>query len=445
MKRNARIARIYHILYLLILSPICMLTGCLTGGSEKQAGAQDFPNTIEAMGFWAQKVTDNAEKWNESANIDANIQQSVRPELLNPKNSALSKSMAPISDYDSVKIDSSEFVSGRVLQIRFKDDFFSQVRDTLLIRWDEAAKDSVLDNEWIYKRSGIIRWTFLGISHAYKYIDSTDDGKIDHRFQSTEFKNPDGTRTAINHHDAPGQDGNFETIDDNKTFFLEIIQRKLNDTLVADAWTDLDGKGKLWRKIPGDTSFFSYRKIKAGDSAQAGLVREEVNIGLFNGPSGILPNHLSVEHIGKDGTINHVEISGPRRDSTFFPGDTVYLLLSTDFNESDTLQHLELRFKIATVPFTWSPETLRMLNFEASAELRQGALKKLRLRFTPSLALMPGENIRSGQIDMNAEFKPSGSAQLLGRFSPSGLSGDIVDSEGKSYHAVWDTYGNRIE
>lgn len=423
-----------------------LLTGCLSSGDhDRTAGAQDFPNSLKAIGSLTSLIMDRSAEWSRLDTLGNHIAAPTLPILPPLAKSALAKFSSQAAG-DSIRWDFSDTSQGTATVYFFKDDSLVSVHDTLIVRYDAQAKDALYGNETVVNRAGETFWKILATAFRYQVTDTDSDGLLDWRRLSVLPSESNGIATSLIFTERPGPDGNFELSGDNLSIALEIVKKTGGDTLVYDKYFDVDGDGSLWSGKLSDSALIEYTQIRAGDSALPGVIRSQFQVrgAVFSSGSGRVELRKAfLQEKLRTGGVKTARIWGIHPDSTFKPGDTAYVTVGETIPPPDTLSHYEARFQILTShPSEPGPGDV-MLSFTAQCLLRKGTLAGAELAFRPDAPQLPVPAHAPGSIGMTVDLRPEGKAQVTARHSAEGVQGEVrfTGPTHGTYQVIWDSQG----
>ncbi|HLP41050.1 MAG TPA: hypothetical protein VK465_06050, partial [Fibrobacteria bacterium] len=381
---------------LLPSSLLCLLlsalTGCLFEDDDKVAGgAEDFPNTLAALGgSTAGNIAAHGE-WDQFASMPQLDVAQADSLVVGPGEVGLptakagaspaakgSATIAAAVTAAETVLDLSDTATLGVGRIYFRDEGLLRVRtDTVVFLWDDKARDSVRGNETLLEKRGseLLKARFNLKAYRFENLDST--GGFDRAvFHEADLK----AATGAVHHKAlvvmPGPDGDFSARADNQPVYYATARTLAGDTLDILEVTDADGDGRLWGA--GDSGLVDarYRLTEPALRPTVAQVTQRLKAMLFKEAGRSYPVAFSETRLDKDGRKVGFSVRGFRggADSTFGPGDTVVVTVRTTPPPNSQARFLEriarYRIRLAEEPGRFAGNTL--LHFTMETTWREG-------------------------------------------------------------------------
>ena len=449
--------------YTCSLAFLTLISGCLFNKEEKHAGAQDFPNTLETMVAMAKRSVDSSGHWesvDDMKRAPAELLPDTVPSLPSLHNNlakqravgkrvlgkrALNKSGNEPGIYDSIRIDS---VTDGVTRLIYNHRRFLgfSAKDTLRVFDDSTVFDAIRKNEKVLSVKGRTLLVGSGFEYLYSILDKDSNGVFDHRrIEWMLGEKPDGARPRWVIYDAPGPDGNFDSTQDNLWYRLDMMNAKGSDTLNAQMYIDRDGDGVLFPSKNSGKQELEVNFLAKGDSAKPFVKRDFWSFRFFSDPQSTTRNFV-VNRFAKEtkfvnDQMTRFSIRGSGPDSTFAPGDTIWLTWEQSFAEPDTVSKARMVFSV------WlSPNKLeapdQLLSFSGKFDLRKGSLQFTEFQFIPDLPVNKGQDVNSGLLTvLGSRVAAKGHDSLVIQVKPSGWQGDFYSVEGESYPLKWNDLG----
>lgn len=218
-------------------------------GTEPLAGGgDDFPNpAIETVGSRIAADIDSAAAWRTTFAVPAEIPALAEHE---PAPRALTKRGTLTRVAADTTLDSTELAAG-IMRYCIADTLPGRYRyDTIAVRWDETAYDSIDGNEHLIALYGAIHHRGTFRIDRYRYEDADGDGLV---YDSSTLVNRVWLTYAITEGlwrrtyrtlNDPGADNRFDT-DDDRLLAAEATVLLGTDTVEHHLATDADGDSVL--------------------------------------------------------------------------------------------------------------------------------------------------------------------------------------------------------
>jgi hypothetical protein len=435
------------------------LSGCLFETETRVAGgAEDFPNTLAALG--ASTATDLSAHadWDQFSNLPQVDLGSADSLVGNP--APLVKATAPVpasakaaraaqAAPDTVW-DLSDTATLGVGRRYIRDSGLVRIQaDTTVFRWDDRARDGIAGNETLLEdRGGKL---FRSRLEAYRYENLDSAGGFDRgTFYEADLK----ATGAVQHRlivVMPGSDGDFAARADNRPVYFATARTRDGDTLDVFEVEDADGDGRLWGEHDSGLVEVRHRQTDPLLRPAVASFTQRMRAMFFRQTGKTYPISYSETRIDTNGRKVSFSVKGYRdgADSTFGPGDTVTVTVRTTPSPGSESRFEErtarYRIRLADAPGQHAGNTL--MHFSMETRWREGAFRKrplvsTRLAFVPDGPVPAGTASVTGRVKVEAVFADGGTGTLDGSLAERRLTGDKVRLVGGPrpglFRVVWD-------
>lgn len=450
--------------FLKSIPALLALTGCIFTTDEKVAGgAQDFPNTLTLGAAASTHVGDNAD-WDQFSAIPDRLpafadadSMFVAPETLSakPKQGALAKTAAAA---DTVFWDLADTATLKVARRISQSENLVRIKgDTLVYRYDEKAKDSVLGNEILLESKGAVLIKATERREAYRYENPDSAGGFDRAIFQERL--PALLPAGFKHRLLillPGPDGDFAARADNRPAYYAFGRTRTLaagiDTLEAFEIVDVDGDGALWGAGDSGVVDFRQRIPTPPGRPMVELAVLRMRAILFKEEARTYPISYRETRTEKDGKQIAFSVRGERggADSTFRAGDTAWITVHVDFPDGARMVEKTARYKVllAGEPKLYAGN--RLLRYSLEATWHKGdSLASTKFTFAPDRPLSPGDLAVAGALTLNADLANGASAVAEGTFKDKVIDAVVThtgkDGRKRRYQARWSHLGALLQ
>ncbi len=439
-----------------------LFAGCLKP-DERQAGVDDFPNSVQAqvVGFLdqSQKSQDigvspiadsllvlqgfNVGAAKVAAKVAANNLAPTKMGML--KMTAQSGSTIASTCASTLKFDTTSSSLDKITV------------NSILFCMDAKLTDSIKGNETVLS-ARIINNYANGSLDTTLIQDADGDGFINpvanqkSKTKLTVIKIVGGITERTELIVGPGPDNNFDTEADN-IIYGSIWTKTKNagkDTLATAAYTDADGDSiVIDNSKPSLVDLDLYQVGPTSDHADAIWSRAQMRI---IARYGVKDPELKRVHFELEKVL-------PNKDRRFESADLLNLKKGKDINTSDTLLVKFLSIgKSATDTLDSMAVTLKMrigpdLNdkrFDKTFALdiyrlnKLGEEKSAIFSFISDSAIASGKDPEYGKISMKINYIDSSTLTVDGKLESKALDVIVKDRDDKKLHVVWDALGRGV-
>lgn len=248
--------------------------------------------------------------------------------------------------------------------------------------------------------------------------------------------------------DKFGEEGSSEE-KDNHTLsfsFLEsriedpfTLQPKPQDTLAYTQYLDANGDGNLWEN-QSDSVHVWIKKIQKYPSISKILPDQQeelINVVYFpkeNSKSYYL--YYREKLTWNNLTQRVTKLSQKNTDSVFTLGDTLKLSIETS-SMGDSLSDKKVLMYLSLGENQQIDSDNRIFYFEINSKFQRGPFQSLRFQFTPTQALLEGQEASSGSIVLNLVKSDSTSVSIQAELNQKNAIGTYREGEEKAKNFNW--------
>lgn len=428
-----------------LLSAALFLGACNT----LEPGVDDYSNAkvdARSAGKSLSASFDQGKDW------EAAFPAPTAPSLnLSTRTAALKKSTALPSAADlDFQIDLDDTAKGYATVSAETKGLLQTTYDTLVVKWDEKAKDTVKDNENIISMKRTVVW--IGGKTETVFVTDADGNGIVNEVPGTDNRgrfvftvSEKGTVETTEIVAGAGADGEFDTEADNYATQGVWIRTQDGVETAKGEYLDGDGDGRV-----GDNSKDQVVIVKWYEMNPAGrpFVKKavaEAKVRVFAHKAGDEPISFSASEELVTGRVNAISMKNRHGGDSITKGDTLWVRIETTKSRADdTLQHAEitvvmnpgqdLKSEADDLVYAFHIKTQKRFGFERSAEFN----------FVAGEPVPHGEDAVSGTFDGKATYANGQSATLKGEFSPAGFSAEFTGPEGNTVKVEFTKSGDVI-
>lgn len=435
------------------------LSGCLFE-TRVTGGAEDFPNTV-ALGAAASENLNAHADWDQFSHIpaidfkDADSLVMAPPARSGapaqatwpgptgvagvlPKPSASSKANGGGAAPDTA-FDLSDTATLGIGRRYIRDEGPLRVRtDTLIFRWDAAARDAArdggLDSVLLLENRGAEDWKLTLRLTGYRYVNLDSAGGFDRAAFHERLPKAGGILLHKLFVVRPGPDGDFAAKADNRPVHFATARTRGPDTLDAFTVSDADGDGELWGD--NDSGLVEVRSLQSDPILRPAVARftQAMRAVLFKQEGRTYPVSFRETRTDRNGREVVFSVRGPRADSAFGPGDTVTVTVHATAGPDELARFTErtARYRIRLSPTPGRFGSNALVEYTVEARWREGAFRRgmivsSRIIITPEEPLASGELILDGAIAIEAEFADGATGSATGTIKDKHIEADLTE------------------
>ena len=430
------------------LAATLLFLGCSSSPTSQAGGGTDFPNshtTVAAMGVNLSDNIASGNQWGDSMTL---------ADTLPDPAGGLSLAV-PAIPAETLTYDLSDTMLGIV---RACDSLVSgslTEKDTLVFLYDAAYRTGagVPGNYHIYSYRGEKIFAATAIAHRYSYTDIAGDSILN---------NPDGlpNRAAITWLSTGGPidtvitltvdggtidgvaNGDLRTATDQRILASQIGRfRKNGDTLTLTTFKAYKGDSVIFDPTNPDSCLV--RLLTVDNTVLGKRTAGEAILVVFAANSAKnYPAYLAEQAVFPGiRTVFH-RVRGVHADSLYFGGDSAIADRVVDSLQANVADTLRFTFIRGSNPLDNSCNRLLTLHRHVTRTAVSSAERERIFTLAVDSPLPPDQAPVSGPLYMRQLFSDGYWVQFEGSFGSQTITGDYVDSNGKTGTLIWDRAGS---
>jgi len=425
--------------YTITIAAMLFLTLCCSSPTKHSSGAQDFPNSMTVAMQAALRASKHYGEFDRYEQLSENINDST---LLGSyeKSKPLTKrrAISGIQNTDTMWWDYSDTVSGTATIIILSGDTTYMKSETLVVVYDENARDTIESNETVLYKVENHNWSDLSMHFRYTFFNDDSIDGFDHGVTELDFvREPEG-RTRWYFYGRTGPDKSMESWLDNTIDSAAIFEYNGNDTISYNIAVDSDRDGVLWaygNVLRLDT--VDYRWITFVDTSDESLLRSSLRTSIQLHPTELqrsIPMRFTYTRELRSGYKERIEGGGFRADSTAQPGELSWLTIYQNMPESDSISDVVMDFDVVMDDEPMMPDARSVMTvLEMEIGYREGDLLKLELDFISDKPVVQTDTAASGDLNVRFLFRQGYWTYFNGRLEEPIIRGSYHAEDGKTY------------
>jgi len=377
------------------------------------------------------------------------------PETL-PTSTAMSLSkngLAKISTDAPVSIDLSDTAKGSATVIFHTQTSMYAQSDTIVIKWDDQARDTIDDNENIISASGIKEYA-LGKTEHYCVSDADGDGvaagsseyNIQALFTYTEsWEN--GTITTLTMQVNAGADQNFDEESDNKIETMTWLKTK-NDEKAGEAqFIDADGDGYITDNSASEPSTIDVYLFEGTPLFKPFVSSSKLNFRVVSNGNESEDKIIKLygEETLKTGRVSTFTVTDESGDSIVTAGERARAVFATNSSPAaDPVLSSQIEYVFDVHSGLQNDSDNVYYSLEISQQRRIGWVRSRTFSFATTEGLHEGQNPTEGHLEMTVTYATDESISIVVDFSETGFSGTYTGPDGEVLDVEWDSEGEVI-
>lgn len=464
-------------LFTLLFSSLVLIQACGDSG-EKVAGGEDFPNTLADIGDtldghfnslsdWdvlarASAESDSLTNWKPAESAEVVLSGSLLRSSVAWNDGSLLSEEDPVTQISSNEnsqwaIDYSDTANGVLQVFSTTEGLVKTNRDTLVVRWDDFARDTIEDNESLMAIRSC-EYYENGSTYCYQIQDLDGDSLIvahgggcnenvssqlcNTVKASSQWYNQQGVMLVEGYWEAAsGADADFDIEEDNALRIMNRIRfSAAGDTTMIESWEVTDNEN--WVVTGGDSVVVDYYKW---DRMQAGGMKETRYRALYfpKDTSATRFIEFSEDHVNALGVQVLTTLSFPGAQNSLDAadvGDTIVIHTLWRGPEGVWVRDLWL-----DVILDGAADEDDHFMIGAKSEVRNLDTRYYRsFHFIPGKPLKDGEEPESGQIELTETDALGKDLHVTGVWDLDVWVVQITDREGQAWDAVFSTDGELV-
>lgn len=366
-------------------------------------------------------------------------------------NSVMKKARAAV--IDPFNIDLSDTINGEVKIYIHNKTLQKENFDTVAVKWDQFAKDSIQDNENIISIRGKTLYSW-GRDERYSIVDLDNDGVVAGQAQSTNKARfilsvvqtndvVDSTVIDI----GAGADNNFDVESDNTILQMSWKKIKKGTTVSYARFSDADGDGMLLNRASTDLSYIDVDLFDGNNPLKPFV--EHSNLKMRVVTDGNNANNLLVKLSGEEkrvsGRVSKFYVTDKLGDSIITKDEDAIITFETVSSpESDPVRAAKVVATCNVKSGLQNENDNIYYSIDATQEKRMGWVRNRTFKFTSDTGFRSGEDPKSGHVEMSVTYFNGKSASLVADFNETGFSGTYTNPQGETVSVQWDRNGNVV-
>ncbi len=325
--------------------------------------------------------------------------------------------------------------------------------DTIVVRWDAQAQDTIAGNENILRLSETVTGPLATFRTEVR--DADGDGLVNYvpgRPNRVEIKLTSEQsvlgQDVIEAADLavdPGPDGNYDSLHQADNLIDKAAwSRTVNGQVQATAeFLDADGDGVVVNNDGVSIVTVKYWQLKPAPGVDSESATARVLAPGYAQPT--VPITFTYTQYLSNGRINQAYVRNSQGGDSLIADDTTHLFLTTQVsNQNDTLQaaQVEVVFNPGSDLNSDSDNVFYGLN--VTTQKRLGWERAAEFHFTSATPVPFGQNPTAGNFSAAATYANGQTATLAGSFSPSGYQATYTDPNGNTVNVTYNPSGQVV-
>jgi hypothetical protein len=317
---------------------IGLATGCSTNAVDPgvAGGGDDFPNSKNTVASTLAQNTQLYSDWNQFGQVpDSQSTDLATADSLvasaTGTHTALSKASSGKALNDSISWDLSDSASGTVLLYRVRDDLLTLTSEKRAVRWDLAARDSVVGNEFVIALEGTVENKITKSVLEYYFFDTDQNGFFDLAFiRFTQQVLGIYYQTSV--WAVSGNDNNFTVRAKRRMYRVMNLQILGADTLQLTDIRDADGDSAIFKRgvVNAVTATIRSKSLYPVVTNQPAIsaVSLRASFPATDSSHWVVQTFHSTS-VYSDGHSENVTIAGTQADSILRPNDSAVIIFQS--------------------------------------------------------------------------------------------------------------------
>jgi hypothetical protein len=339
----------------LIAIALGLATGCTTSAVDPgvAGGGDDFPNSKNTVASTLAQNTQLYSNWNQFGQVpDTQSTDLAAADSLiasaTTTHTALSKPASGKALSDSISWDLSDSASGTVLQYRVRDDLLTLTSEKRVIRWDLAARDSIVGNEFVVALAGTVENKITKAVLEYYFFDTDQNGFFDLAFiRFTQQVLGIYYQTSV--WAVSGNDNNFTVREKRRMYRVMNLQILGADTLQLTDIRDADGDSAIFKHGVVNTVTATIRSKSLypvlTNQPAVSAVSLRASLPATDSSHWAVQTFHSASVYG-DGHSENVTIAGTLADSILRPNDSAVIIFQSLSAPAPSYDSTTVRFSV---------------------------------------------------------------------------------------------------
>jgi hypothetical protein len=443
-----------------------LLVGCFSQNEDRQAGVDDFPNSIYARVQGHLGEAEQGETVVIPAEALAVIHNSATSSSANtlPKQAALHKGASVMANATGTftTIKSGQGDSAFVFYASTKIESGKVQIDTLFFKPGTSLLDSAqwitglvsakhIEADTVDKIDGTLR----GRVALAIFSDGDGDGLMSLPLGSARVKvhletREGGVTEVADLITDGGPDGNLDTEADNRIYQARSLRLRGTDTLATAVYSDANGDGIVidnGKPTAVDLLFYERDpkdKLEVAErTLSLRLVSHYTPKGQMQTQQPELLRFAAVETL-RNGQINRLAYSNADGGDDLNPQGRTRVSLAVENTPSrDTLESMAA-ISVVQPETVFGQDRDSVLSYAIQTHKRLGEEKAAHFAFTTTKPAPPKTDPRNGQITLAIDYRDETQVTVEGTLKDGAFSALITARDGTLYDATWDADGKLV-
>ncbi len=323
--------------------------------------------------------------------------------------------------------------------------------DTVIVKWDANAKDTIKDNEH-YIKAKIVSKDILGKIETAEFSDLDGDGIINAVPGSKNLVriNFSSEELGITEHfamdAAAGPDNNFDKDTDNQLLAAKWTRTKGGEIVAQGEYLDGDGDGFVTDNTKASSivkvSFFEINP-KNKPLVKKTTVTAKIRVIANNG--GDEPISFSTQEELVTGRTNSVSMQNRLGSDEMIKDDTLWVTIATMVStKSDTLRGASVVFVMNPGHDLKSEADDSLYAIHAKHDKKLGWERHTEFNLISTTPILHGEKPVAGMFDWKANYANGKSASAEGSFAVGVYHATFTGPEGNTLKVNYDAKGEIV-
>ncbi len=407
--------------------------------TDQASGAQDFPNSMAAAMRAVHGVSERYTQFDQYTLVGENLRdtafQASPPDTPQPP----SKRLALVMAADTVDIlwwDYSDTASGTAMIVSYTGDSSYAKAETLIVLWDQAARDTADSNETVVYEVENHVWPGLDMAFRHSYFNDDSAGGFERGITELDFVRAPEGRSRWYFFGRPGPDGSFDGWLDNINDSIALFEYVGVDTVSYHRVADSDHDGAVWTYANPRLDTVDYHSIWFVDTTDALHKRSELWAYLQLHPTDLqrsVPMRFVYTRERQTGHVDHIEAGGFRADSTAQPGHPSWVTIRQTVPAPDSMSSVFMDFRVVMAPEPMMPRARNvMTSCGIDIDYRSGHVQRMELDFIADRPVVAGDTLIEGDLSVLVLHRDGTWGQFQGRSEGNVIRGVYATDDNSS-------------
>lgn len=350
---------------------------------------------------------------------------------------ALAKTAADIGIGDGLMANLDDTGKGFATVYRKYMVLLNSVEDTVIVKWDDKARDTVKDNETLISFKRVNRGLGGLRVETTEITDADGDGMVnalpggENKVKLVFTVQGNGTAEKTELTADAGPDADFDTEGDNIIYSARWTRSKNGVVIGTGSFADADNDGVVVDNAKDCVVLAAYSDLEPKDRPLIKQADFKAKVKVLAHKAGTEPISLSYVETTKLGRTNSVTMRNRNGGEEIIRGDTMYVRLETvKTADDDTLRHAVVEFAMNPGQDLNSDSDDVCYGIHIESDKRFGLERHAEFDFTSATPIPHGQAPTAGTFSGKADYANGQSATLTGSFSPDGFTVEFTGPDG---------------